>query len=84
MARGPGLKRCDDWTAIFKNTDDKDTDDAAASLMYWLYGFISGVNATRASNGDDAKISARACRQLSQMIAAARWMAARKFCAVLS
>jgi hypothetical protein len=24
----------------------------------------------------------RACRQLSQMIAAARWMAARKFCAV--
>jgi monovalent cation:H+ antiporter, CPA1 family len=30
----------------------------------------------------DAK--SRACRQLSQMIAAARWMAARKFCAVLS
>src|SRR5271169_3941174 len=28
--------------------------------------------------------SVRACRQLSQMIAAARWMAARKFCAVLS
>jgi hypothetical protein len=26
----------------------------------------------------------RACRQLSQMIAAARWMAARKFRAVLS
>jgi integrase len=26
----------------------------------------------------------RACRQLSQMIAAARWMAARKFLAVLS
>ena len=26
----------------------------------------------------------RACRQLSQIIAAARWTAARKFCAVLS
>jgi alkanesulfonate monooxygenase SsuD/methylene tetrahydromethanopterin reductase-like flavin-dependent oxidoreductase (luciferase family) len=30
------------------------------------------------------KIETRACRQLSQMIAAARWMAARKFLAVLS
>jgi hypothetical protein len=28
--------------------------------------------------------AARACRQLSQIVAAARWMAARKFLAVLS
>jgi hypothetical protein len=31
-----------------------------------------------------AYIPARACPQLSQMIAAARWIAARKFLAVLS
>jgi hypothetical protein len=74
MARGPGLKRCDDWTAAFKNTDDKNADDTAASPMYWLYGFISGVNATRAQNGADAKISAdQSPKDLMQ------WM--DKFCA---
>jgi DNA invertase Pin-like site-specific DNA recombinase len=40
--------------------------------------------ATRAEKAADSSPAPRACRQLSQMIAAARWMAARKFCAVLS
>lgn len=33
---------------------------------------------------DIARFGTRACPQLSQMVAAARWMAARKFLAVLS
>jgi hypothetical protein len=51
----------------------------------WLGCRIITIEPATTTKGDvDLWVGTRACRQLSQMIAAARWMAARKLRAVLS
>jgi hypothetical protein len=51
-ARGPGIKSCEYWTAAFKHDEE-----AAAGLVDWLSGFMSGVNASRSLNSQNGKIS---------------------------
>jgi hypothetical protein len=62
------------------------TDGSPGVIAYYLAGF--SLRQTGARFGltfqAAAAILARACRQISQIVAAARWSAARKFRAVLS
>ena len=52
IARGPGAKTCEYWTASFKSNGE-----AAAGLVNWLSGFLSGVNASRNFSGQNGKLS---------------------------
>ena len=70
------LPMLDMWTDVFASPGWRTTGTQAANYLVTPPGCSGMVPA--------GMTRIRACHQLSQMIAAARWIAARKFLAVLS
>lgn len=79
VARGPFINRLPLKSILQKDSATRFVSKSFAKVGKPIAGTLLGY--ARVSKGDE---QTRACRQLSQMAAATRWMAPRKFRAVLS